>query len=78
LLTSGVDGEENGPCDDGTNQADGEEDLEETQEEIVVQRRVHQDVVIVETTVVGDPSKLGVRRLWCVLAVDGQNKGVSV
>jgi hypothetical protein len=77
LLTSGVDGEKNGPCNDGTNKADGEENLEETQEEVVVQRRVHQDVVIVETTEVGDPSKLGVRRLRSVLAGDGQNEGAS-
>jgi hypothetical protein len=68
LLTSGVDGEENRPSDDSTDQADGEEDLEETQEEIVVQRRVHQDVVIVKTTEVADPSELGVGGLRSVLA----------
>lgn len=59
LLTSCVDGEKNRPSDDSTNQADCEENLEETQEEIIIQGRVHQDVVIVETTVVLDPSKLG-------------------
>ena len=58
-LTSCIDGEKNRPSDDSTNQADCEENLEETQEEVVVQGRVHQDVVIVETTVVLDPSELG-------------------
>jgi hypothetical protein len=59
-LTSCVDGEENRPSNESTNETDGEENLEKTQEKVVVQRGVHQDVVIVETTEVANPSKLGV------------------
>lgn len=56
-LTSSVDGEKDGPSKDSTTEADGEHNFEEAQEEVVVQRRVHQDVVIVETTEILDPSK---------------------
>lgn len=58
--TSCIDGEKDGPGNNGTDQADGEENLEKAQEEVVVERRVHQDVVIIKTAVVLDPSKLGI------------------
>ena len=50
VLTSSIDGEKYGPGNDGTNQTDGEEDFEHAQEKIVVERRMHQDMVIAETS----------------------------
>ena len=71
ILTRGINREKDGPSHDRTNQADSEEDLEKAQEKIVVQGRVHQDVIIIETTEVFDPSKLRVLRLWCVFTING-------
>jgi len=75
LLTRRVDWEKDGPSNNGTNQTNGKEDLEETQEEVVVERRVHQNVVIVKTAEVFDPSKLGIRGFWCVFAGLVRTKG---
>lgn len=70
-LTSSIDGEKNGPGNDRANQTDAKENLEHAQEKIVVKRRVHQNMIIAETTETRYPTKFRILWLWRTLA--GEN-----
>lgn len=56
-LTCGIDGEENRPGDDGSNQANGRQDLEEPQEEVVVERVVIEHILVLDAAIILDPAE---------------------
>ena len=70
-LTSSIDGEKNGPGNDRANQTDAKKNLEHAQEKIVVERRVHQNMIIAKTTESRYPTKFRILWLWRTLA--GEN-----
>lgn len=67
--TCGIDGKKNGPRDYRTNKTNDKENLEQAEEKEVVERRVAEDVAVVEALVVLDPAKSTVGGFGCFLVL---------
>lgn len=65
-LTSSIDGEENGPRHERSDETNGNQNLEQSQEEEVVERVVVKNVFVLEAAVILDPAKHGVGWLRCL------------
>ena len=55
--TGGIDGEQDGPCDDAAKEADDNEQLEEAHEEVAVDGLVVEDVLVLDAAEVLDPAE---------------------
>ena len=81
LLTSGIDGHQDRPCEDCPNDANKSHDLEQPQEEVVVEGRVIEHVSVIQCPEVFDPSEATgrrSRRLLTAQVVSRRNEGKTV